>query len=150
MTSAPPIHFEKRRDFLEELASRGEWIKLEEVAIQHLQSRSHELAKIARRYLVIALANQGDAKKSAEACKMAVDIVNTVGCEIQDFVRAVTLLYNEKHYNQSCELIKLFANRYSGQVHLVSEIGQKVYYETKDALLAELLGIHVSMRRDKV
>ena len=64
-------------------------------------------------------------------------------------MQAAFLLYNEKRYTDSCKLIKEFASRYGGQIHLVSEIGQKVYLETKDADLAAVLGIKVKTRRRK-
>ena len=141
--------FTNTDEFLQDLVNAGEWVRLEEAARQHAGSRSRQLSAMARRYLVIALANQGDAAKASEACGLAVDIVNAAGCDASDFVQAAVLLYNEKRYNDSCKLIKEFASRYGNQIQLVREIGQKVYLETKDAELAAVLGIKVTTRRGK-
>jgi hypothetical protein len=149
MTPAAPAPFANTADFLKDLAGAGEWVKLEDAARKHAGSSARPLAAMARRYLVTALANQGDAAKLTEACALALGIVNSPGCDTPDFVQASVLLYNEKRYEDSCNLLKEFAGRYGGQIHLVQDIGQKVFIETKDRDLAAALGIKVAKRTGK-
>jgi predicted MPP superfamily phosphohydrolase len=149
MTPAPPTPFASTADFMEELARAGEWAQLENTARKHAGSNARPLAAMARRFLVIALANQGDAAKLTEACALAQGIVNEPGCDAPDFVQAAVLLFNEKRYNDSCNLLKEFVGRYGGQIHLIREIGQKVFIETNDGELGAALGMKAVKRRGK-
>jgi hypothetical protein len=136
--------FSNTAELMKELAGAAEWVHLEETARKHSRSASRPLAAMARRYLVAALAQQGEPSKSAEACALALEIVNAAGCEASDFVQAAVILYNENRYEESCRLIKEFAGRYEGQLHLISEIGQKVVLETNDDDLSAALRIPVT------
>lgn len=138
-TAATP--FARTGSYLRDLADAGDWVTLEGVARQHVGSSSRELALMARRFLAMALARQGDAAKATEACNLACEIVSAAGCEAQDFVQVVILLYNEKRYIEAGQRIVEFAGLYVPQIHLVRDVGLQVYQETKDAALAVALGI---------
>jgi hypothetical protein len=141
LTPASATPFAMTAAYLKELADAGEWVQLEEAARQHVGSGSRPLSLMARRFLVLALAKQGDAAKATEACNLACDIVSAAGCEVPDFVQATTLLYNEKRYADSGRLIVEFAGLYGAQLHLVRDVGLQVYQHTKDAALGAALGI---------
>lgn len=141
MTTASSTPFDRTASYLRDLADAGDWSTLEETSRKHVGSNARELRLMARRFLVHSLAKQGDAAKSAEACDLAYEIVSTAGCEATDFVQAATLLYNEKKFADSGRLIVEFAGLYAAQLHLVRDVGLKVYQETKDAALCAALGI---------
>jgi hypothetical protein len=147
MAPAAPTPFTNTADFMSELAAAGEWVQLEDAARKHADSDSRPLSAMARRFLVIALANQGDGAKQTLACTLSLEIVNSPGCEATDFVQAAVMLYNEKRYKDSCVMLKQFVGRYGGQLDLIREIGQKVVVETNDAELAAALGTKASKRR---
>jgi hypothetical protein len=139
--------FGNTEDLMKDLAANGEWGQLESVARQRVGSTSRALAAIARRYLVVALANQGDEVKDDEACALALDIIRSPGSEAADYVRAATLLHNRNQHQQSCDVLKEFAGRYPEQRHLIASIGQKVVIATGDNELVVALGLSVNVRR---
>jgi hypothetical protein len=133
--------FSSTATYFNDLADAGEWVQLEEAARQHVGSSSRQLAMMARRFLVLGLAKQGDATKATEACNLACEIVSAAGCEAPDFVQAVKLLFNEKRYAEAAQRVVEFTGLYGAQIHSIRDVGLRVYQETNNAALATALGI---------
>jgi len=141
LAPAAPGPFNMTAAYFEDLAEAMDWTRLEDETRQHLRSGSRSLAAISRRFLVLALASQGDARKSAEACELACRIIDVAGCEASDFVQAVTLLYNQNRFHDAGQRIVEFAGLYGGEMHRIRDLGLQVYKETKDPALAKVLGL---------